>query len=317
MSTTEQFLLNLLGNPQFGGPSRVRVAVDKGPDGPRGTFILLSDGDPNDPATTIVNSYPGQNGPGNLVIASVQRFDICIALNPFDPSYLRVFTYQDGPQGLRWYTAVRLAPEGFPGILDLTFADGVAPFFVATQMPLEVAEQIGAASLQQSFNLETYLAALSSQIAGILNVNFNIINEDPIAASIVPDPSFTSPVSIVYTDPMVSQYFATIEEGSREITLTSGNTASLNVGEKVFKQSGAGEFGNDPIITSITSNRRFTVSANHTTSGAIDFASNNATVALNYLIFATECLDVEGLGLTWAPLQGEKKIHVIIALAIP
>jgi hypothetical protein len=316
MPTTEELLLSILDNPQFGGPAKIRVAIDTGPDGVRGTFLLLSDGDPNSQSTTIVNSFPNPQSNG-FSLATFKRYDLCFALNPSDQSYLTVFIYQDGPQGLRWYPTVRLTPEGFPGILSATFVDGSAQVFAATQLPLEVSAEIGRASLQTGFDLDTYLTNLSSQIAGLLNINFSIINANPIAASIVPDPTFESPVSVVYTDPSVAQYSANIVENSREIILTSGDTAGINVGEKLFKQGGDGVFGSDPIVTSITSNRRITVSTSHTTSGPISFASNNATVALNYLIFATECQEVEDVGLVWIPLAGEKLVHVLIALTSP
>jgi hypothetical protein len=323
MSATEQALLEMLETPEFGGPSDIRLDVDRGPFGKRGTFILLSNGDPNDPLTIIANSYPPEgvavttepNPDFQYTDANVQLYDICLPLNRFDPSYLTVFIYQDGPQGVRWYPSVRLAPEGFPGILDGNFLDGISPVFALTQLPLIAAQQIAAASLSPSFDLDTYLTILESQLSGILNINLNIINENPIALSIVPNPGASSPISIFYTDPMVTQYAATIQSNSKEIVLSSGNTASLNVGQKLFKQSGIGDFGQDPIITSILSNTRFTVSSSHVTAGPIVFASANAFVSLDYLAVATEYVELEELGFSWIPLQGPKKIHILIGIA--
>jgi hypothetical protein len=66
-------------------------------------------------------------------------------------------------------------------------------------------------------------------------------------------------------------FTATLTSGSSEVTLTTGATSQLSIGQKIVLASGTGDFADDVIITSITNETKFVVSANHTTSGAVQF----------------------------------------------
>ncbi len=313
MSTTQDLLLRMLESPSFGGPHSVRVSVDGGPTGQRGTFIFLSPGDPN--ISPIINTFPDENGfPIPVSPSEIQRFDICLSLVPDDPSSLIAFSYQDGEQGLRWYPTVRLAPEGFAKNQVVEFESGVGIMVLLTQLPPFAESAIASASLASGFNLEAYLNSLESQILNTLNVNVTVENENPVTLSIIPDPETESPVLITYSGSSPRQYSAIITEDSREIILRSGNTSTISLGQQLFKQDGVGEFGESPIVTSITSNTRFTVSSSHLASGVADFTSKSADVLLTYLVSASE-LDAETL--QWSLLNGEKILHTIVAVVTP
>lgn len=66
-------------------------------------------------------------------------------------------------------------------------------------------------------------------------------------------------------------FTATLTSGSSEVTLATGSTSQLSVGQKIVLASGTGDFADNVIITSITNSTKFVVSANHTASGAVQF----------------------------------------------
>lgn len=72
---------------------------------------------------------------------------------------------------------------------------------------------------------------------------------------------------------------ATLTSGANTITLISGNTTNMAVGQRLTKTSGTGVFGNSGIVyvTEISSSSAFTVDANHATSGAITFKSSETS----------------------------------------
>jgi len=316
-SAQENLILTLLENQQFGGPSSVTVNVDDGLQGPRGTFILLSNGDPNNPLTSIVNSYPDLSGGTGLVPADPDRYDICVGLNPFDSSYLTAYMYQDGAQGTKWYEVFRLAPEGFPGNLPLTFSAGQANLVVAAQAPTVLSSQIASASLSQPFNLDLYLVALAASLQPLLSFNFSVIGEKPIASSIFSTPSAPAPIVISYSDPGTSTFQANLQSGSREVALLDGNTSSLIIGQKIFKQSGSGAFSSSGVvITSILSDKSFTVSGDHQTSGNVAFSAASPSISLFYTISAQEA-SYSGDNVTWGPVSGSRIVHLLVTIAQP
>lgn len=130
--------------PVVGGPASVTVSVDGGRSGQRGTSFLLSSGDPNISPPTF--PYPkesfishqheeGYNPALALIPATPQRYDICTNLNPYDPGYLDLYYYNDGPQGLKWYNLVSLTPTAYPANRMLEFVDGVANFSLSAVIP--------------------------------------------------------------------------------------------------------------------------------------------------------------------------------------
>lgn len=72
---------------------------------------------------------------------------------------------------------------------------------------------------------------------------------------------------------------ATLTTGTAAITLTTGTTAGMIVGQALTKTSGAGAFGTTPTIASITGSTTLTASINHATAGAIVFSTGGTTNA--------------------------------------
>jgi hypothetical protein len=79
---------------------------------------------------------------------------------------------------------------------------------------------------------------------------------------------------------------AIVTAGEKQVELTYGTTADIKIGQKISKVigSGPGRFAENAIVESITSNSKFTVSANHTISGSVAFgvyASYDAVASIS------------------------------------
>lgn len=71
---------------------------------------------------------------------------------------------------------------------------------------------------------------------------------------------------------------ATLSTGTSTVTLTSGNTSKMAIGQVLTKTSGTGEFGASPTVESIISSTQFTVNVNHATAGSITFNAEVTTI---------------------------------------
>lgn len=379
MATEQELLEAFTGSDTFGGPASVDVVVDNGQEGIRGSSFFLSAGNPNDEASPALLSYPDFFNPGTSPftrIATPQRYDVCIDVSPISPTYLDLFYYQDGPEGTRWYDQIRLTPEGYPLNTEIDFDEtGNAILdFPSVPTPPILSNIIAAQAISASFNLEAFLLQLELLIEKSLNIQYNLINENPVASTIYPYGS--KPVSVSYgfkATLVAGQTLVTLESGNildifvgqeffkisgdgviganatvtsivsatqftvsephatsgsiifsssefsgtvsatsgqtKTITLTSGNTKDLSVGEMLFKSSGTGELGVNPIITRILSPTSFTVSSDTITSGSISFGSNLPNIDLVLGISSAEYISGN-----WQPLTGEKLLHILVGI---
>ncbi len=76
---------------------------------------------------------------------------------------------------------------------------------------------------------------------------------------------------------------ATLTAGSNAVTLTTGNTEGMFVGQSLLKTSGTGAFvtAGSSYVANISSTTQFTTTANHATSGAITFNAATETTSFN------------------------------------
>ena len=323
MSTAEDKLMAFDGLPTFGGPSKIEVVTDIGLSGERGSYFFLSNGDPNDSTDQnkiIWATFPDEGSSSEdkrILIPSekfkifVKRYDVCISIKANDPSFLRVFHYSDGAEGTRWYEILNISPPGLSTIFEVTFTSGQSTLTLpGLPAPQALADIIAAQSVQPGFNLEVALAALSAVVKEIINFQINIQHTRPTASTITPNTSFPSPITLFYdTSSTVSLGGILSSTSPNLVTLTSGDTKTLSVGEKLTKNSGTGVFGTDAIITKIISNTAFEVSASHTTSGSLGFEANFLKLNFYYLLRASELL-VNG---SWAQLSRTEpyRLHFI------
>jgi hypothetical protein len=379
LATKQELLEAFTGGDAFGGPAFVDVVVDNGQEGVRGSAFFLSAGNPNNETSPALLSYPDFFNPGASPFTRVgnpQRYDVCIDVSPISPTYLDLFYYQDGPEGTRWYDQIRLTPEGYPLNTPLDFDElGNAVLdFPSVPAPPILTSIIASQAISSSFNLEIFLAQLELLIGKSLNVQYNLVNENPVASTIYPYGS--EPVSVSYgfrANLTAGQSLVTLESGNildifvgqeffkvsgdgvlgdgtvvtsilsatqftvsephdtsgniifssaefsgtvstssgqtKTVNLTSGNTKDLSVGEMLFKSSGDGSLGVNPIVTRILSPTSFTVSSDSLTSGAISFGSNLPNIDLILGISSAEYNSG-----TWAPLSGEKLLHILVGI---
>lgn len=108
---------------------------------------------------------------------------------------------------------------------------------------------------------------------------FNVYpkNSDGTAFNLNTDPAYTASFTIATRRGSASTtatgLVATLVEDALTVTLTTGNTSNLTVGQKLIKTSGAGAFASNVYITAITSSTEFTVSAGHDAAGLITFSA--------------------------------------------
>lgn len=202
MSTAEEKALSFTGPLSFGGPKSINVVLDKGQSGERGTYFLLANGDPNITSTTIVNSYINSDSPLIPIIASVNRRDVCIDLNPLSPGYMKLYQYRHpdvnvpAETEIKWYEVIKLTPSSFPyisgraenGSLDVVFTAGAAdlplpPIPIPDLLWPTVAAAAASSNPQDMINLKTNL------LANVINIQHNIINNKPIVSNVITDPA--------------------------------------------------------------------------------------------------------------------------------
>lgn len=146
MATAIETALEYTG-ANVGGPASVKVSVDGGRSGQRGTYFLLSSGDPNVspptypyPKESFINHQheDGYSPSEALIFATPQRYDTCINLNPYDAGYLDLYYYNDGAEGLKWYNLASLTPTVYPTNRVVEFVDGVSAFQLSAIIPAEL-----------------------------------------------------------------------------------------------------------------------------------------------------------------------------------
>lgn len=111
-------------------------------------------------------------------------------------------------------------------------------------------------------------AATSTVIPDTIDVN-SITTQGNIKLSWTPVKNATS-YRLSLTDvPRTLQ--ATLTSGQNSVTLTSGTTSKMKVGESISKISGTGAFGTNAKVASIVNITQFTTDVSHATSGSILF----------------------------------------------
>lgn len=100
----------------LGGPAKVDVGLDFGPDGERGSYYFVGNGNPNNQGTVI-----GQ---------TPKVFDMYINLLTSDPEYLSLYQYQYVNGSSVWVKLVRLLPNQYSESTSRIFSDGEVSFYI-------------------------------------------------------------------------------------------------------------------------------------------------------------------------------------------
>ena len=206
MSTAIEKAIEYNGQ-NVGGPSSVLVSVDGGKRGQRGTYFLLSNGDPNVssptypyPKESFINHQYGDNyNPLDaLIFATPQRYDVCINLNPYDPGYLDLYYYIDGTDGLKWYNTINLTPTSYPANKEITFIDGISNFSLSAVIPAALSPIVDAGMYSPAATLIIDGGAVATVTWDAVysggtpvttdidkfNMQYNVISNNPISSII-------------------------------------------------------------------------------------------------------------------------------------
>lgn len=142
----------------IGGPEEIQLAVDFGPQGVRGSYIFAGNGNPNE---IEIGQTPNIN-------------DMYIDINPNSTGYTYMYQYQSEPGGSVWNPIVRINPALKPDNNVRTFIDGS----VTIQFPVSSIVDL------------TTVANLTS---ANFNIQYNILNANPLASSMTVGDLVTSP----------------------------------------------------------------------------------------------------------------------------
>lgn len=147
-----EVLLNTPTISVLGGPATVRLEVDPGAPGKRGSSIFFSNGDPN-----LTGAIP-QN---------VQLLDVAINILSGDPDYRYLYQYQAIDGVNTWVKQVSLAPNNVTFHTSLTFVNGQATL----QFP--VIDVVGYENIENVFadNFNVQASAIRANNAVALSID--------------------------------------------------------------------------------------------------------------------------------------------------
>jgi hypothetical protein len=152
----------------LGGPEKIELEVDFGPEGDRGSQIFVGNGNPNDDSTVI-----GQD-PVFL--------DLYINLLTSDPEYLFVYQYQNIFGEGQWIKLFKLIPNIYSTNRTTSFIDGQGSINipVINIVPSELVGTITASN----FNIQHNLVNNSSPISSSLSVGEIVTVDDLVTLPI-------------------------------------------------------------------------------------------------------------------------------------
>lgn len=188
-----------------GGPREVKVDADFGPQGQRGSLLLYGYGAPED-NVRYLTQVP-------------QILDWYINLSPSHPEYLYMYQYVDQDSGFIWKPFIKLFPNTYNTNVQVTFVDGTATFDL----------NIGNASLPYLLQL----MGNDSEVAQQFNIQLNIPNAKPVAASIYfgtsPDAVTAQVINENYEYVVPVKIHAAELTGSTWSGLTGQKTAQISI----------------------------------------------------------------------------------------
>jgi hypothetical protein len=147
----------------LGGPASVDVEVSFGPEGQRGSVILVGNGKPNDP-TTVIGETP-------------QVYDMFINILSSDSEYMYIYQYLNLGVATSWVKLMKLTPNTYSVNYSSSFVDGAATI----NIPI-------------TNIVPSYTELLANITSASFNVQCNITSQLPISfglslGSIVIDPA--------------------------------------------------------------------------------------------------------------------------------
>ena len=133
----------------IGGPTSIKVSMDIGATGKRGSQIYVSPGNPNDVA---IGQTP-------------EVFDLCINTLKSDPEYLYMYQYQNLGAVNQWMPLFDIVPDNYSNNYTKLFVDGVASINIPIA-DITATENL----LSENFNVQISISG-SSAIASSISIS--------------------------------------------------------------------------------------------------------------------------------------------------
>ena len=142
-----------------GGPAQVKLELDMGATGQRGTFIMYGFPNPNTPEAEAT------------FISPPQVFDFYVIVDPGSDNYLQMYQYVNQDGNLLWVPAIKLAINIYSTTRPVTFVNGVG----STEINLS---DLGIAGVTETGNTQSIDVNFFTQpgSAAYFNVQTSISN---------------------------------------------------------------------------------------------------------------------------------------------
>lgn len=137
----------------LGGPSSIDVNLSIGPEGDRGSYILVGYGNPNTP--------------GVFIVETPQVYDMYINILASDPEYLYIYQHLSVGGVTAWVRLMKLTPNTFSYNNNATFING------STTINLPI-----------SAIVPSYPEILANINSSNFNVQFSVLNAKASAVSV-------------------------------------------------------------------------------------------------------------------------------------
>lgn len=147
----------------LGGPTSISVDVDFGPTGDRGSYILVGNGQPNDPST-IIGETP-------------EVYDLYINALSSDEEYMFIYQYLNVAGSLTWVRLMKLTPNTFSTNSTVEFVGGAATINIPIANIVPSYANILAELTSDNFNIQ---ATVSNQKAVASSISVSSIVTDGV-----------------------------------------------------------------------------------------------------------------------------------------
>lgn len=149
----------------IGGPSQIKLDLDVGAQGQRGTFIMYGFPEPNTPEAEAT------------FISPPQIFDFYVVVDPASENYLQMYQYVNQDGETLWVPALKLAINIYSTTRPITFINGVG------SAEINLAD-LGIAGVTETGNTQSIDINFFTQpgSAAYFNVQTSIMNFNPLYA---------------------------------------------------------------------------------------------------------------------------------------
>jgi len=168
----------------FGGPEKISLDLDIGPQGDRGSIIVGSNGNPQDANVNAALQLQPRYlppAPGFDLPDGINALDIAIDYNPYSPTYKTIFQRVATPTGTQWTEMLSLKTNFYSSVKHVTavVSNDIGTLTIPPINITEIASDINLTSANFSIQY-----SISSPTGGPLSTSLVVgsIIDNPIRA---------------------------------------------------------------------------------------------------------------------------------------